>query len=181
MAIHQAGIDCEIHEVSLRNKPQALLELSPKATVPVLHCADGRVIEQSLEIMQWALAQRDPDGWLTNWDQSDNQHLISANDGVFKHWLDRYKYFERYPQEPQSYYRTQAEECLLTVLESRLRQAPYLGGDQPCMVDVAIFPFVRQFAAVDKEWFALSQWGAVSTWLNSWLESRIFTAVMAKA
>ena len=180
MAIHQAGIDCEIHEVSLRNKPQALLELSPKATVPVLHCADGRVIEQSLEIMQWALAQHDPDGWLTNWDHSDNQHLLSANDGAFKYWLDRYKYFERYPDNPQIYYRMQAEECLIALLDSGLGHAPYLGGVQPCLADVAIFPFIRQFAAVDAQWFASSPWRAVRTWLNSWLENRIFTAVMAK-
>jgi len=180
MAIYRAGVDCEIHEVSLRNKPQALLELSPKATVPVLRCADGRVIEQSLEIMQWALAQHDPDEWLIDWDRSDNQHLLATNDGVFKHWLDRYKYFERYPEHSQVYYRTQAENCLIALLDSRLRQTAYLGGNQPCLVDVAIFPFIRQFAAVDKQWFALSQWNAVSTWLNSWLENPTFTAVMAK-
>ena len=180
MAILKAGVECQIHEVSLRNKPQALLDLSPKATVPVLHCANGQVIEQSLEIMQWALAQSDPDGWLLSSDQVDNHHLLSINDGIFKHWLDRYKYFERYPEHPQLYYRTQAEDCLIQLLENKLTQCLYLGGRQPCMTDVSIFPFVRQFAAVDTLWFAQSRWVATRAWLNIWLESRAFTDVMAK-
>lgn len=180
MAILKAGVDCRIHEVSLRNKPQALLDLSPKATVPVLHCADGQVIEQSLEIMHWALAQSDPDGWLIGSDQQDNLHLLSINDGVFKHWLDRYKYFERYPDLTQLYYRTQAEDCLIQLLENKLTQFPYLGGHQPNMTDVSIFPFVRQFAAVDPLWFAQSRWGATRAWLNIWLENPVFTNVMAK-
>ncbi len=180
MAILKAGIDCRIHEVSLRNKPQALLELSPKATVPVLHCADGRVLEQSLEIMCWALGQRDPDDWLTGFDQSENQTLLTVNDGVFKYWLDRYKYFERFPENPQVYYRTQAEDCLIRLLENRLIQAPFLGGDRPCLIDVAIFPFVRQFAAVDPQWFAQSTWRATTAWLSLWLDSHAFTDVMVK-
>jgi glutathione S-transferase len=180
MAILKAGVECQIHEVSLRNKPQALLDLSPKATVPVLHCADGQVIEQSLEIMQWALAQTDPDGWLIGSDQEDNLHLLSINDGVFKHWLDRYKYFERYPEYPQLYYRTQAEDCLIQLLENKLAQCGYLGGRQPCMTDVSIFPFIRQFAAVDPLWFAQSRWVATRAWLNRWLESPTFKDVMVK-
>ncbi len=181
MALLKSGIACQTHEVSLRNKPQALLELSPKATVPVLHCADGRVLEQSLEIMQWALAQNDPDNWLPGCDQPDNQQLLAVNDGDFKYWLDRYKYFERYPDHPQQFYRLKAEECLLRRLENRLRDMPYLGGQYPCMTDVAIFPFVRQFAAVDTIWFAQSSWQATCSWLNIWLESPLFTRVMAKS
>jgi len=180
MAIRQAGIDCQIHEVSLRNKPQALLDLSPKATVPVLHCADGRVIEQSLEIMHWALAQHDPDDWLNHCDQPDHLQLIAVNDGVFKHWLDRYKYFERYPDNTQHFYRAQAEDCMIHLLENRLSQAPYLGGHRPCVTDVAVFPFIRQFAAVDSDWFAHSPWQATQAWLKIWLENNIFNAVMAK-
>jgi len=180
MAILKAGIACQIHEVSLRNKPPALLALSPKATVPVLHCADGRVIEQSLEIMQWALAQCDPDAWLIGCDQPDNLQLLDSNDGAFKYWLDRYKYFERYPESSQLLYRIQAVDCLIYPLENRLSQAPFLGGQRPCMTDVAIFPFIRQFAAVDPAWFAQSPWVATRTWLNVWLESDLFAAVMAK-
>ena len=180
MAIHQAAVDCQIHEVSLRNKPQALLELSPKATVPVLHCADGRVIDQSLEIMRWALAQHDPDGWLLGQSFQDNESLLDANDGVFKQWLDRYKYFERYPEHAQADYRLQAEESLIHPLEKRLVQDAFLGGTQPCLTDVAIFPFVRQFAAVDPAWFAQSRWCSVRAWLNGWLNSPVFIAVMHK-
>ena len=180
MAIHQAAVDCQIHEVSLRNKPQALLELSPTATVPVLHCADGRVIDQSLEIMRWALAQHDPDGWLLGQSVQDNESLLDANDGVFKQWLDRYKYFERYPEHAQADYRLQAEESLIHPLEKRLVQDAFLGGTQPCLTDVAIFPFVRQFAAVDPAWFAQSRWCSVRAWLNGWLQSPVFIAVMHK-
>jgi glutathione S-transferase len=180
MAIHQAGVDCQIHEVSLRNKPQALLELSPKATVPVLHGADGRVIDQSLEIMRWALAQHDPDGWLLRQSFQDNEGLLDTNDGVFKQWLDRYKYFERYPEHAQADYRLQAEESLIHPLEKRLAQDSFLGGTQPCLTDVAIFPFVRQFAAVDPAWFAQSGWCSVRAWLNGWLQRPVFIAVMHK-
>lgn len=180
MAILKAGVDCQIHEVSLRNKPQAMIELSPKATVPVLHTAEGQVVDQSLEIMQWALAQHDPDSWLFGWEQPDNQMLLDTNDGLFKHWLDRYKYFERYPEHPQAFYRSQAEQCLIKPLETRLAQSPYLGGSQPCVTDVAIFPFIRQFAAVDPQWFAQSPWQATRTWLGVWLDSDEFKAAMIK-
>ncbi len=180
MAILKAGAVCQIHEVSLRDTPRALLEISPKATVPVLHCDDGRVIEQSLEIMHWALGQHDPDGWLRN-DCLDNQSLLQINDGVFKYWLDRYKYFERYPENSQIYYRSQAEDCLIRLLENRLIQEPYLGGSRPCLTDVAIFPFVRQFAGVEPHWFAQSPWQALRRWLSLWLDSHAFKDVMVKA
>lgn len=181
MALYASCVDCQIHEVSLRNKPQALLALSPKATVPVLHCADGRVIEQSLEIMYWALEQHDPSGWLENQALAGNTELLALNDGPFKHWLDRYKYFERYPEHTQLYYRAQAEDCLIARLDKQLSLTAYLGADKPCLTDVAIFPFVRQFAAVDAAWFAQSQWVSVRRWLASWLESSTFIAVMQKS
>lgn len=180
MAILKSGVACQIHEVSLRNKPQAMIELSPKATVPVLHTADGQVVDQSLEIIKWALAQHDPDGWLTGWERPDNKMLLDTNDGMFKHWLDRYKYFERYPDNPQTFYRSQAEQCLIEMLETRLTQRPYLGGLQPCVTDIAIFPFVRQFAAVDPQWFEQSPWRSTRTWLSFWLDSDVFKAVMIK-
>ena len=181
MAIVQAGVDCRIHEVSLRNKPEALLKLSPKATVPVLHCEDGQIIDQSLDIMHWALEQNDPLGWLDSQAHPDNQRLLIANDGVFKKWLDCYKYFERYPLNTQIFYRKQAEDCLIALLETRLSQHSYLGGSMPCLTDVAIFPFIRQFAAVDPTWFAQSEWVAVRGWLDAWLVNKTFTSVMEKS
>ena len=181
MAIVQAGVDCRIHEVSLRNKPEALLKLSPKAPVPVLHCEDGQVIDQSLDIMHWALEQNDPLGWLDSQAHPDNQRLLIANDGVFKKWLDCYKYFERYPLNTQIFYRKQAEDCLIALLETRLSQHSYLGGSMPCLTDVAIFPFIRQFAAVDPTWFAQSEWVAVRGWLDAWLVNKTFTSVMEKS
>jgi len=180
MALKQAGIVFSLVEVSLRQKPQALLELSPKATVPVLHCADGRVLDQSLDIMHWALSQNDPAHWLDTADQPDNVTLLQANDGVFKHWLDRYKYFERYPERTQEAYRDEAVLSMVKPLERRLAQRPYLGGDTAGLTDVAIFPFVRQFAAVEPEWFAASPWTATRDWLSGWTQSDLFTVVMAK-
>lgn len=180
MAILASGITCQIHEVSLRNKPQTLLDISPKATVPVLHCKNGIVIEQSLDIMFWALAQHDPAKWLRHLDENNNQLLLASNDGVFKSWLDRYKYFERYPEYPQLHYRTQAEQSLIAVLEARLEQHPFLGGEQACLIDVAIFPFIRQFAAVDVAWFTQSPWKATRAWLDAWLVHPDFTTVMKK-
>ena len=180
MALRSSGVPHQMIEVSLKNKPEALLALSPKGTVPVLHCTDGVVIEQSLEIMLWALKQRDPEQWLKDHDTASRQDLIACNDGPFKKWLDRYKYFERYPEHTQQTYREQAEKALLSQLEARLSETQFLGADQPTLVDVAIFPFVRQFAAVDPEWFAASPWKKTSTWLAYWTQSELFASVMAK-
>ena len=109
MAITYSQVPVQIHEVSLKNKPEVMLALSPKGTVPVLHCSNGRVIEQSLDIMVWALEQNDPSQWLNGYEIESSNPLISANDGAFKHWLDRYKYFERYPGVAQYMERTREE------------------------------------------------------------------------
>ncbi len=181
MALWCAGIEVELEEISLRDKPAALLAVSAKGTVPVLHCADGLVLEESLAIMRWALAQRDPQGWLLNADHVEQQALVQINDTDFKHWLDRYKYAERYPEFGLEYYREQALGSLITKLEQRLTQTPYLAGQTACLSDVAIFPFVRQFAAVDATWFAQSPWPATRAWLNGWLESVLFKTIMDRA
>lgn len=180
MALRVAGIDVEQIEISLRDKPQAMLDISPKGTVPVLHCADGLVIDQSLDIMRWALSQNDPQKWLQNADDASQIALIERNDTDFKYWLDRYKYSERYPEFTSAYYRQQAETVLLNDLERRLTLAPYLSGQTPCLSDVAIFPFVRQFAGVDPQWFRTASVPALRIWLNEWLESELFASVMAK-
>lgn len=180
MALRVAGIEVEQIEISLRDKPKVMLDISPKGTVPVLQCPDGRVIEQSLEIMRWALQQNDPQKWLRHADDAEQVSLIQRNDTDFKHWLDRYKYAERYPDFTAQYYREQAISALLDGLEARLAHNQYLGGQNPCLSDVAIFPFVRQFAAVDANWFGTADLPALRNWLQGWVESELFASVMAK-
>lgn len=183
MALRCAEIPVEIREISLRDKPPEMLAISPKGTVPVLHCADGRVIDQSLDIMRWALAQHDPLGWMRWEGRPENAlhlELIACNDTTFKHWLDRYKYAERYPEFDAAYYRQQALTCQLDGMEKLLAQQPFLGGETAALSDVALFPFIRQFAAVDAAWFEGSSYVATRRWLNGWLESELFKAIMVK-
>lgn len=184
MALRCAEIPVEIREISLRDKPPEMLAISPKGTVPVLHCADGRVIDQSLDIMRWALAQNDPLHW-SRWavgseEYAQQESLIACNDTTFKHWLDRYKYAERYPEFESDYYRAQALTCQLDPLEQRLSQQTFLGGETAALSDVALFPFVRQFAAVDAAWFEASPYPATRQWLRGWVESDLFKRIMAK-
>ena len=178
MAIWAANIQVEVREISLREKPAHLLQISPKGTVPVLQLPDGTVLEQSLDIMQWALARNDPQGWL-NADLEAVNELIAINDGEFKKALDRYKYPDRYPEHAQQVYREQGEQFLQR-LETALAQYDYLLGDKPTMADVAIFPFIRQFAAVDAEWFATHPSPQLRAWLAGWLESPLFAEIMQK-
>lgn len=178
MALWAAQVQLEVREVSLRDKPAHLLQISPKGTVPVLQLPDGTVLEQSLDIMQWALAQHDPQDWL-NSDCEAVNHFISINDGDFKKALDRYKYPERYPEQAQLAYRQQGEQ-FLQMLETALQQHRFLLGDSASMADVAIFPFIRQFAAVDGEWFAGSAYPRLRAWLEEWLESPLFAEIMQK-
>jgi len=178
MAIAYASIKLELREVSLANKPAAMLAISPKGTVPVLELSD-RVIEESLEIIDWALQQSDPDRWLTLYSHSEQQSLIAENDNQFKGWLDKYKYWDRYPQQSQLDYRIKAEE-FIAKLEQRLNINSYLCGDQICRADIAIFPFIRQFAFVDKAWFDSADYPALQRWLNHFLQSDLFNQVMQK-
>ena len=175
MALRYSGVPLTTVEVSLKAKPVEMLALSPKGTVPVLVCADGRVIEQSLDIMRWALAQKDPDNWLG----PDSAALIEENDHVFKTHLDRYKYAIRYPEQPMEHYRAQGEQ-FLQHLEDLLGHAPYLAGDRLSLADVALAPFIRQFAHVDREWFEQAPYPHLRVWLERFLTSALFTSVMAK-
>lgn len=182
MALLQAGRDFQALEVDLRDKPAALLALSPKGTVPVLHLPDGRVLEESWDIMAWALAPDDPDGWWRLAQSPENLDLLRRNDGDFKHYLDRYKYPDRYPEDERSRdaLRTHAVAALLVPLEARLHSQPYLGGATPCATDLAIFPFVRQFAGVDPRWFSEQDLPSLQAWLAAWLGSRLFEACMVR-
>ena len=181
MALRYSGVPVDIIEVSLKAKPAEMLAISPKGTVPVLD-AEGRVIDESLEIMRWALAQNDPDDWLLKDDpaaQGLMAGLIEENDLVFKVHLNRYKYAERYPAQPMEHYRAEGE-VFLRRLEALLAQRDYLLADHLSLADVALAPFVRQFAHVDREWFAGAPYPRLQQWLERFLASALFTGVMAK-
>lgn len=187
MALHASGIAFRIHEVSLRDKPQRMLALSPKGTVPVLVVSKDQgqqqVIDESLDIMRWALSQSDPDGWLRFAGSAAGARLLQINDGPFKHWLDRYKYVTRFADEGITSHdaRTHACEVMFDPLADILRRQPFIGGSQPALEDVAIFPFVRQFAGVEPQWFGQSMAPQVIAWLDGWLESELFRRVMQKS
>ncbi|POA35668.1 MULTISPECIES: glutathione S-transferase [unclassified Pseudomonas] len=181
MALRYSSVAVDIVEVSLKAKPPELLELSSKGTVPVLSL-DGRVIEESLEIMQWALEQNDPQDWLLKDDPAAQQRgaaLIEANDQTFKLHLNRYKYAERYPEHPMEHYRAEGEVFLLE-LDELLQQRVYLVADHLSLADIALAPFIRQFAHVDREWFAQTPYRHLQAWLQGILESALFAAIMAK-
>lgn len=189
MALKLANIDVEIREISLRNKPAHMLQVSPKGTVPVLIFSDGSVIDESIEIMLFAFA------YLSNCTREKNDPLqanihaafraspemllIETNDTSFKKHLDCYKYPERHPDKTQLEYR-KLGEVFLAQLENLLRQNTYLFGNTPCMVDYAIFPFIRQFAAVDSAWWQVDSYPRLRAWLVAWLESNVFNSIMTK-
>ena len=180
LALRVAGVPYELREVALKAKPAAMLAVSPKATVPVLQLPDGSVLEESLDIMAWALAQSDPDGWLAQGSLEEAQALIARNDGPFKHLLDRYKYASRHPEFTATQYRQQAVDLHIGPLNARLAATPHLLGVGPSLADAAIFPFVRQFAGVDETWFAQAPFPALRAWLNAWLASPLYQDIMEK-
>ena len=179
LAIAKSGISVELREVVLRNKPQQLLKISAKATVPVLLLNNEKVIDESLDIMAWALSCRDPDNWLNKDSAEDIERLIQWNDGEFKYYLGRYKYADRYPEYNERYYREKAE-VFIQQLESRLSKHSYLCGKKCCLADLAIFPFIRQFANVNPEWFHASKYKKLNHWLNKHVESALFISIMEK-
>lgn len=175
MAIASSGMQVILREISLRDKPQSLLDISPKATVPVLLTAEKMVIEESLDIMLWALRQSDPNAWLNN----INYALIENNDGPFKQWLDRYKYADRFPEQSQQFYRQQGEQTLLR-LEHILVDSAFLSGNTATVTDIAIFPFIRQFVSVEQGWFEQAPYPKLKQWLNFFLASELFQKTMYK-
>jgi len=178
MALKYASIELELREIALREKPKSMLLASPKGTVPVL-CLDGQVIDQSLDIMHWALQKSDPDGW-KNVDEKIANKWIENNDGLFKTLLDQYKYPNRYPElNPKEVLNT-AIEFMLKPMENNLQQTKYLIGNQISWVDVAIFPFIRQFAGVNPQKFEDLPLPATRKWLSQHIESQLFNAVMEK-
>jgi glutathione S-transferase len=181
MALLSSGLTFEIREVLLRDKPTSMLTYSPKGTVPVLVLPDGRVIDESLDVMKWALQQSDPDGWLNTPPDSAREidRLMKKNDGEFKSHLDRYKYSTRYEDADPQEHRNAAEQFLIQ-LNTRLTTRKYLVSDHPSLVDIALFPFIRQFANADREWFDTLDYQPLQNWLEGFLSSERFTEAMRK-
>jgi glutathione S-transferase len=178
MALKYADIDVEHREIELRNKPQSMLLASPKGTVPVL-CMGDLVLDQSLDIMNWAIRQSDPDGW-GGVDDVIAQAWITKNDGPFKVLLDQYKYPNRFPDLEQTEVLKQSLQIMLLPMEQSLQGSQYLMGDKMTWVDIAIFPFIRQFSMVDAKQFEQLPIPATKQWLAQHLQSELFHSVMSK-
>lgn len=174
MALIQSGVTYEHREILLRDKPSAMLAASPKGTVPVLVLSDGRVIDESLDVMRWALGQNDPESWMSDADMA----LVVRFDATFKHHLDRYKYHSRYGEDPLSH--RAAGFALLAELDAQLTLTDFLGGTKRSFADIAIFPFVRQFAAVDSAWFDACGPDGVRRWLAVLIGTDLFEQAMVR-
>lgn len=175
MALKLANIAVEIREVSLRDKPAHMIKISPKATVPVLQLVDGAVIDESLEIMLWAFKGHALQGSI----HEASRTLILDNDSNFKKALDAYKYPERNPNQTQTQHRADGE-VFLQKLEQLLSIKTNLLSDDMGFADIAVFPFVRQFATVDDVWWQTQPYPKLYAWLNRWKESELFSSIMTK-
>lgn len=174
MALIVSGAACEIREVKLSDKPAEMLRASPKATVPVLVLPDGSVIDESLDIMRWALGRHDPENWLSG----DDTALIAANDGAFKHHLDRYKYPDRHGSDAAEHRAAGLE--MLADLEARLTGSGNLCGERRTLADMALMPFVRQYTATDRAWFDAQPLPGVQRWLADHMSSSLFEEAMVR-
>jgi len=181
LALAVSGQAVELREVELRNRPDELYAVAAKGTVPVLVLPDGQAIDESLDVMHWALAKNDPMAWLpaTEGLQSECDALLARNDGAFKHHLDRYKYATRYEDTNQVEHRD-VGAVILRELDQRLRQRAFLLGETFTLADAAVAPFVRQYARADRAWFDAQEWTALRTWLDGFTESERFLAIMQK-
>ena len=179
LAIRYSQLKVILREVDLKNKPAEMLLASPKATVPVLVCHDQTIIDESLDIMLWALNKNDPEHWLTAPINTQIHPLILQNDTQFKTHLDHYKYADRFPEQSPLVYRQQGE-VFLKQLELNLTNHAFLNANTATLTDIALFPFIRQFAYVDIKWFETCPYPKLRNWLNNWLESELFQSIMQK-
>ncbi len=175
LALVSAGIDTELREILLRDKAPEFLEASPKGTVPVI-VAQDQTIEESLDIMDWALVQNDPEGWLDF--PPEGRALIEECDGPFKTALDRYKYHSRHGADPEAE-RAEASK-FLRKLDAQLDGQAYLYGPNPTLPDMAILTFIRQFANTDRAWFDAQDWAQLKRWLTAFTDSPRFATIMGK-
>ncbi len=176
LAIASAGVDVELREIILRDKPQHMLEASPKGTVPVL-LVDNKVIDESRDIMDWALAINDPEEWSHM--PSEGEEWIRTIEGPFKSALDRYKYASRYQDIDASEQRDLAAD-ILHQIEPKLEKNIWLFGPKPSLADMATITFIRQYAMVDKAWFDAQEWPNLKRWLEDFMKSERFVAIMQK-
>ena len=181
LAVRSAGIKVELREILPRDKPDAFLEASPKGTVPVVELVDGTVLEESRDVMQWALVQNDPDGWLDvqHRDPEGTAAFLDALDGPFKTHLDRYKYASRFDPDAALEHR-EAGAARLAEFDAKLATQPSLSGEKNGLLDFATLPFVRQFRIADPTWFDAQPWPHLHHWLQAFLASRQFASVMKK-
>ncbi|AGH81729.1 glutathione S-transferase [Psychromonas sp. CNPT3] len=178
LAISISQQQVHLREIVLKDKPNEMLLISPKGSVPVLQTASGEVLDESLDIMIWALEQHDPNKWLEG-DLVGMLNLIDENDIDFKYWLDKYKYAVRFPEFPSEHYRDQGE-LFLNKLEQRLNAHTHLFDNHTRLADMAIFPFIRQWASVDKDYFKNSPYPRIKDWLNALISNPLFNSVMQK-
>jgi glutathione S-transferase len=184
MALQASQVAYEHREIVLKNKPEQMMALSPKGTVPVLWLADAQgqqVLDQSLDIMLWALGQHDPSGWLPAGQADMDAALawITGNDGVFKQHLDRYKYPQRFHLSTGVQDRDLGSQFLWQ-LDATLQKQGFLHGPHWGLADAALAPFVRQFAHVDSVWFSAQGWAALRGWLDDFENSPCFLRAMQK-
>ena len=179
MAIHISGQKCELREVLLRDKPPSMLEYSAKGTVPVLILQDGKVIDESLDVIDWALNLNDPDNWQRSKDTKKTKELIKINDGEFKYHLDRYKYSKRYDNEDPEFHR---KKCLKFIesVNNELNNSKYIFDDNISYADIVVLPFIRQFRIADIEWFDSLPYDNLKKWLSRFLDSSLLNSSMKK-
>ena len=179
MAIHISGQKCELREVLLRDKPPSMLEYSAKGTVPVLILQDGKVIDESLDVIDWALNLNDPDDWQRSKDTKKTKELIKINDGEFKYHLDRYKYSKRYENEDPEFHR---KKCLKFIesINNELNNSEYIFDDNISYADIVLLPIIRQFRIADIEWFDSLPYDNLKKWLSSFLDSSLLNSIMKK-
>ena len=176
MVLSYMKVSVELREVLLNERPKSLYKVSSKGTVPVLLLKDGKVLDESLDIMQWAIKQGEQK--LYEDKLNEQNQLIKYNDTKFKYWLDRYKYHVRYLENSREYYQRKCSKTLAEY-DMRLRENVYLTGDRIRLADIAIFPFIRQCANVDQNWFN-NKYPNLNQWLEIWKQSRLFKSVMMK-
>ena len=177
MALAYSGIIIDLREISLKNRPKSLYAVSQKGTVPVLCINDDNIIDESLDIMLWSLKHDDHAGWMKQ-DIKLQLEIIEFNDTTFKYWLDRYKYFDRYLENDKEYYRKKCNDFLLQI-NSFLIKNKFILSNCLSLVDIAIFPFIRQFFNVDKNWL-IDEYPFIYKWLDDLLQSELFLSVMNK-
>ena len=177
MALAYSKLKIELREISLRDRPKELYQASNKGKVPVLITTDNIVIDESLDIILWTLKNNLEQTWLPE-NYTKELKMININDTIFKKWLDRYKYHDRYPDKPKEFYRKACCE-VLNAYETQLNKTKYLLYDEQNITDISIFPFIRQFANVDPSWFE-NNYKNLTLWLNEFCDSDLFKSIMKK-